>query len=258
MRNPLMGVLLTTETMLRGVRVEDERRKGWKQLERIQRGVQQMRHMIDDLLDVASLDAGRLTVSVGPHDVRRVFEDTTAVLGPLAAEKGVGLQVEPPADDLVVRCDRHRVLQVLSNLVGNAIKFTPEGGSITVAARTMSPQVLVTVRDTGPGISPTVRPHIFERFWQAEETARKGRGLGLYIAKGLVEAQGGALWVDSSPAEGGTTFSFTLPLAPAVEVDSVTATMDATPRAARSVTARSPDRDDRIQSPRPAKGDEGQ
>ena len=106
---------------------------------------------------------------------------------------------------------RDRVLQVLSNLVGNSIKFTPAGGSITVSARAAAGQVLFAVSDTGPGIAPALRPRIFERFWQAEETARKGQGLGLYIAKGLVEAQGGTISVDSADT-GGTTFSFTLPI----------------------------------------------
>ena len=92
LRNPLMGIQLTTETMLRGVPGE-ERRKGWKQLERIRRGAQQMRHMIDDLLDMASLDAGHLTVQVGVHDARRLFDEASAVLAPLAVEKGIALHL---------------------------------------------------------------------------------------------------------------------------------------------------------------------
>ncbi len=213
LRNPLMGILLTTETLLNAVHGE-ERRKGWKQLERIRRGVQQMRHMIDDLLDVASLDSGRLTVKLGDHDVRRLFEEMASTLAPLAAEKRIELRFDAPPDGVIMRCDRDRVIQVLSNLIGNSIKFTPNGGSVVVAASGTGTQALVTVSDSGPGIPASVRPHIFERFWQAEETARKGRGLGLYIAKGLVEAQGGAIWVDSKTDEG-TTFSFTLPLTPA-------------------------------------------
>ena len=210
LRNPLMGILLTVETVLRGAPPE-ERRKGWKQLERIQRGALQMRRMIDDLLDVASLDAGRLTVDVGAHDVGRLFDDALAALEPQAAAKALALRFQPPGGAVVARCDADRVLQVLSNLVGNSIKFTPAGGSITVSARAAAGQVLFTVSDTGPGIAPALRPRIFERFWQAEETARKGQGLGLYIAKGLVEAQGGTISVDSADT-GGTTFSFTLPI----------------------------------------------
>jgi PAS domain S-box-containing protein len=225
LRNPLMGILLTTETLLNAVRGE-ERRKGWKQLERIRRGVQQMRHMIDDLLDVASLDAGRLTIKVAACDVRRLFDEAFVTMGALAAEKTVALRFDAPADGVMVRCDRDRVVQVLSNLIGNSIKFTPSGGEIAVAASASAGRALITVTDTGPGIAPSVRPHIFDRFWQAEETARKGRGLGLYIAKGLVEAQGGAIWVDSKP-DAGTTFSFTLPVPSLAEATAVKAPSDA-------------------------------
>jgi signal transduction histidine kinase len=229
LRNPLMGIQLTTETILRGVRAE-ERRKGWKQIERIRRGAQQMRHMIDDLLDMASLDSGRLTVQFTVQDVRRLFDDASSMLAPIAAEKGIALSFDAPADGLIIRCDRDRVFQVLSNLIGNSLKFTPQGGSIVIVAQPAGEaQVVIAVSDTGPGISPVIRPHIFERFWQGEDDTRKGRGLGLYIAKGLVEAQGGAIWVDSPP-EGGATFSFTLSLASAAEVDSFRATMETTKR----------------------------
>jgi signal transduction histidine kinase len=226
LRNPLMGIQLTTETLMRNVPAE-ERRKGWKQLERIKRGARQMRRMIDDLLDVTSLEAGRLTLTTDAHEAARLADEAVVMLAPLAVEKQVKLAYQPSRQPLVIRADRDRVIQVLSNLIGNAIKFTPQGGAVTVTTGAADTRALFAVSDNGPGISPAVRPHIFERFWQAEETARKGRGLGLYIAKGLVEAQGGAIWVDS-PGEGGTRFSFTLPLASAAEVDRFRATMEAT------------------------------
>ncbi len=210
--NPLMGILLTTDTLLRSAR-DNERRKGWSQIERVRRAAEQMSHMIHDLLDVASIDAGRLTIGAADHEIGQLFDDGFAMLGPLAAAKGIALRFEQPMAVLAVRCDRERVIQVLSNLVGNAIKFTPAGGAVSVSARPSGGKALLVVRDTGPGISPAVRPHIFERFWQADETANHGRGLGLFIAKSLVEAQSGSIWVDS-PAAGGATFSFTLPLAP--------------------------------------------
>ncbi len=224
LRNPLMGIQLTTETLLRGVPGE-ERRKGWKQIERIRRGAQQMRHMIDDLLDVASIDSGRLTVHPAIHDLGRLFDDASALLAPLAADKGVELRFDPPKDKLILRCDRDRIIQVLSNLVGNAIKFTPQGGSIVVCAQPVENRGLITVSDSGPGISPAVRPYIFERFWQAQSGAGKGRGLGLYISKGLVEAQDGKIWVDSRP-DGGSVFSFTLSLASPAEVERFKATTE--------------------------------
>jgi PAS domain S-box-containing protein len=224
LRNPLMGILLTTEIMLRSVPGE-ERRRGWKQLERIRRSAQQMRRMIDDLVDIASLDAGRLTVSASPHDVSELFEDASGMLGPLAAEKGIALRFDAPETGLIVRCDRERVVQVLSNLIGNAVKFTPANGSVAVGVRALSDRAQVTVTDTGPGVPFEMRPHIFDRFWTARDGARRGRGLGLFIAKGLVEAQGGTLWLDS-PQGGGAQFSFTLPLASGVEVDSLKEAME--------------------------------
>jgi signal transduction histidine kinase len=212
LRNPLMGILLTIETVLRTA-PREERRKGWKQLERIQRGALQMQRMIDDVLDLASLDAGRLIVDAAAYEVRHLFDDAFTALEPLAAANTVSLRFEPPAPGVAVRCDRARVGQVLSSLVGNSIKFTPSGGSITVRARPTAGRVLFAVSDTGPAVLRRHRSRIFERVWQADAAARKEQGLGLYLAKGLVEAQGGTIAVDG--AGGGLTFSFALPIVPA-------------------------------------------
>jgi signal transduction histidine kinase len=111
-----------------------------------------------------------------------------------------------------VRCDRTRVLQVFGNLLGNAVKFTPEGGELLVGARVQRGEVQLWVRDTGAGIRPEALPHIFERYWQAKEAESRGTGLGLYIAKGIVEAHGGRIWAQSEWGKG-STFTFTLPLA---------------------------------------------
>jgi PAS domain S-box-containing protein len=211
LRNPLTGIHLTTELLLRGAPGE-ERRKGWAQLDRVRRSVVQMQRMIDDLLDVASVDAGRLKFEVGVHDAALLCVEAVSALAPLATDKGIVLRCDVPDDLGGVRCDRERVLQVLSNLLGNALKFTPAKGSVTLTAGRTAELVTFTVKDTGAGIPASLRDHVFERFWQAEPSARKGRGLGLYIAKGLVQAQGGALWVESPP-EGGAWFSFTLPRA---------------------------------------------
>ena len=233
LRNLLTGVYLTTEQLLRGAH-GPERRKGWNQLERVRRGTQQMQRMIDDLLDLASVEAGRLNIVLDSHDVRRICDDVLADIGPIAVEKGVSLERDVAAGALVARCDRQRVVQVLLNLLGNAVKFTPAGGMVRLTAqRQRETSAQFTILDTGPGVPAARREHIFERFWQAEETARKGRGLGLYIAKGLVEAQGGSIWVDS-PRAGGASFSFTLPLAPAA-----TATLDRGAAAAGAAAARS-------------------
>jgi signal transduction histidine kinase len=231
LRSPLTGIYLTTEMLLRGAQ-GNERRKGWAQLERVRRSTQQMQRMIDDLLDLASVEAGRLNIDVGGHAARRLCEDALAMLAPAATEKGVKLHLDIRHDGLVTCCDRGRVVQVLSNLLGNAVKFTPADGKVTLTLEQIGDRAQFTVLDTGPGVPAGLREHIFERFWQAEETARKGRGLGLYIAKGLVEAQGGTMWM-ASPAQGGASFSFTLPLVPAKDEQRAKRTQSATTREQR-------------------------
>jgi len=127
-------------------------------------------------------------------------------------EKSISLDLQIEVGLPKVMADRERIQQTLSNLVGNAIKFSPEGSKIVVAARMEEDEVTVSVLDTGRGISAEHLPRVFDRYWQSSRTDRQGAGLGLAIAKGIVEAHGGRIWVESSPAEG-TTASFTLPLA---------------------------------------------
>jgi signal transduction histidine kinase len=128
-----------------------------------------------------------------------------------AASVEIRLDAAEPLPEVFV--DRHRVLQVFENLIGNALKFTPAGGRITVGAVAQSGAVLCYVRDTGPGIPAEAQPHLFDRFWQARRSGaqrRSGAGLGLAIVRGIVEAHGGRIWVESAPGEG-STFYFTLP-----------------------------------------------
>jgi signal transduction histidine kinase len=131
------------------------------------------------------------------------------MLQPLAADKSIHIELGATPESLVVVADKDRVIQVLSNLIGNAIKFTLAGGSIVVAAQRHEDMVRVTVTDTGQGISEEQMPHLFDRYWQAKRDGRLGIGLGLTIAKGIVEAHGGRIWAESAPGRG-TTFSFTL------------------------------------------------
>jgi PAS domain S-box-containing protein len=213
LRNPLTGVFLTTETLLRSA-PPNERRRGWVHLERILRGVQQVRRMVDDLLDVSSIDAGHFVPHSADHDVDGILQEAVEMHVATADKQKLALGISSLRSGLRARCDRPRVIQVLSNLIGNAVKFTPAGGAVTLAARADDQnRVVVAVADTGPGILPDRLPHVFERYWQAEDGAHKGRGLGLYIAKGIIEAQGGTIWVESK-VDQGSTFFFTLPRAP--------------------------------------------
>jgi CheY-like chemotaxis protein len=166
---------------------------------------------------MSSLEAGHLSIEPAAHDVSALIEQAVDLLMPLATDKSISLEHDLPGR-LGALCDESRVLQVLSNLVGNALKFTPDGGRVVVSAEVMAQEqrVRVTVTDNGPGMPKAVMLRLFERYWQASETASKGRGLGLYIAKGIIEAQGGTIWCESQPNKG-TAFSFTLPLAPLPE-----------------------------------------
>jgi signal transduction histidine kinase len=169
--------------------------------------------LISRLLDAARLDAGQpLAVEPRPEPVGELIGEALALIEPQASRAELRLESHLPPG-LLAQCDRERVLQVLANLLGNAVKFTPSGGTVTVEATSEDGEVRVAVRDTGPGIPEDERPRLFQRHWQSRETAARGSGLGLYIAKGLVEAHGGRLWVESTVGAG-STFTFTLPLPP--------------------------------------------
>ena len=179
----------------------------------IQQAASQMDALIEDLLDMTRLEAGRLTVDPKPVQIGDLVQHAATELRPLADAARVALHVHL-ADDLpLVDADPHRVRQLLSNLVGNAIKFTPNGGNITIDARRDSGALLVSVHDDGEGIDASQLPHVFDRFYQGSGRLprRHGAGLGLPISRGIVEAHGGQMWIESAPGRG-TTVRFTLPL----------------------------------------------
>ena len=174
-----------------------------------------MQRIVQDLLDHASLDAGRLALDRKPTVVADVMGTAHVMFAPVAGERALELVVESATDLPLVDADPHRLLQVLLNLLGNAMKFTPAGGRVVLSARTADEAagdagaVCFTVSDTGPGIPPEDLPHVCDWFWQAEHRRRGGAGLGLAIAKGLIEAHGGRLHVESVPGHG-STFWFTV------------------------------------------------
>jgi signal transduction histidine kinase len=170
----------------------------------------QMDRLRQDLLDVAAIEAGRLSVEPVPLDPGEVVGEAVAALAGLAAEKGVSLSASVAPGLPRVPADRERVLQVLANLGGNAVKFTPPGGRVELRAEVEDGAVRVSCTDTGPGIAADDLPHVFDRFWQARSTRRAGAGLGLAIARGIVEAHGGTISAESTVG-GGSTFAFTLP-----------------------------------------------
>jgi signal transduction histidine kinase len=158
------------------------------------------------------MEAGHLTIEAKPESADVLVSDTIEMLRPLASGSSIVMEANVDADLPPVLADAARIQQVLSNLVGNACKFTPRQGRITVSANRLDREVRFAVIDTGPGIPPEQVPHIFGRFWQAKSSDRRGIGLGLAIAKGIVEAHNGRIWVESQVGAG-STFYFTLPTA---------------------------------------------
>jgi signal transduction histidine kinase len=202
-------VLLQTEVMLHLTGAGD---KGADVLrgsaERIRRSAVHMKALTDDLLDLASIEAHRFALHLRSVESRELVEDAMLAASPLAEAKRITLAVEL-IDVPRLEADPERIFRVLSNLLGNAIKFTPEGGTITIRTERRDQNLSIAVADTGPGIAADQLPHVFERYWKAESTSQ-GSGLGLYIASGIVEAHGGKIWAESSAA--GARFTFTLPL----------------------------------------------
>jgi signal transduction histidine kinase len=175
----------------------------------VTRAVDRMNRLIGDLLDVKRLENGRLSVELRSSPASAVLSEAVDMLRTIAGTGGLELVLDAPATLPTVAVDPNRIQQVLSNLIGNAIKFTPRGGRITVRGAVDKECVRVTVTDTGPGMPPEQLPHIFSQFWQGSKTDKRGIGLGLSIAKGIVEAHGGRIWVQSTVGAG-TSFHFTL------------------------------------------------
>jgi signal transduction histidine kinase len=211
LRNPVHTIHMAATFLLEIAPKDDRRVQARRQLEVIQRSATRANRLIQDLLDVARIQAGGLAVEPVPVDVKSLLQEAVESATPLASAAQLAVTCSPPPMPVAVSSDRERVLQVFANLIGNAIKFTPKGGQISLLACQENGEVRFTVADTGPGIPPEHLDHVFDRYWQAKSTAKLGAGLGLSIAKGIVEAHGGRIWVESPP-QSGAQFNFTLPV----------------------------------------------
>jgi PAS domain S-box-containing protein len=214
LRSPLQSILLTVTSLQRLTPVPADGEPGERQgksLERLSSAAHRMNRMIEDLLDVARVEAGQLSIRVSAHPIEPLLHEALELVRPQAGD--IRLVCEPPGHLPAVLADRDRLLQVFSNLLGNALKFTPPGGEIRVGARQEDGQLLFFVKDSGPGIDPEAQRHLFERFWQAQPGDRRGAGLGLSIVKGIVEAHGGKVRVESARGQG-SAFFFSVPIAP--------------------------------------------
>ncbi len=204
LKNPLEAVLLSASLLLRSP--ESPRVRHYA--EALQRSAARMDRLIRELLDLSRMEAGRFRIEVHPERLETIVEEALVVLAPIAAGKEIVLTAVGAPLGAEIPCDRERVLQVVSNLVGNALAFTPRGGRVTVRLSLRERDAEVAVSDDGPGIPPEDLPHVFDRYWKSR--SRAGSGLGLAIASGVVDAHGGKIRVESRVGEG-STFTFTLP-----------------------------------------------
>ncbi len=178
-------------------------------IDTMQQATARMNTLLEDLLDTSKIDAGRYSITPQALVVGHIFEEAQALLSPLAHDKDISIsfQADP---DLRIHADPERLFQVLSNLVGNAIKFTPRMGTVGVHAKSVGDEIVFIVRDSGEGIPKEHLPHVFDRYWTMKEGNPTGTGLGLYITQGIVEAHGGQIVAESEPGQG-SEFRFTVP-----------------------------------------------
>ncbi|RRW68377.1 GAF domain-containing protein [Pseudomonas fluorescens] len=178
-------------------------------IDTMQQATARMNTLLEDLLDTSKIDAGRYSITPQALEVGHIFEEAQALLSPLAHDKDISIsfQADP---DLRIHADPERLFQVLSNLVGNAIKFTPRMGTVGVHAKSVGDEIVFIVRDSGEGIPKEHLPHVFDRYWTIKEGNPTGTGLGLYITQGIVEAHGGQIVAESEPGQG-SEFRFTVP-----------------------------------------------
>lgn len=211
LRNPL-NVVLTSGTFLLET-VEGLESRAREQLELINRAVGHMNRLIQDLLEVAGMEAGTVSVEPQEEPVGPLLRSACSTMHRVASAKEIELTCEHEPEVPPVNADRDRIDQVLGNLIGNAVRFTPQGGRVRVGAEREGEWVRFSVTDTGVGIDAADLPHVFDRFWQAKRSREGGAGLGLAIARGIIAAHGGEMWVESEQGDG-STFFFTLPIAP--------------------------------------------
>ena len=211
LRTPLTAIKGSMEALIDGVLPAEP-----ETFEQIYQEADRLQRLVNDLQELSQVEAGAFKLDLQPLLLSDLLKTAKTRLDRQYAEKGVSLEINVPVDLPEIMADADRLSQVLFNLVGNALQYTPSGGQVTVAARRLGDEVLVSVQDTGIGIAAEHLPHVFNRFYRADRSRARvsgGSGIGLTIAKQLVETHSGRIWVES-PGEGqGSTFTFTLPVA---------------------------------------------
>jgi signal transduction histidine kinase len=170
-----------------------------------------MERLLIDLLDVARIESGTLRLNKREHHLGALLFEVLRSYEPMFTARGLTFTIDPLPDDAIVEFDYERIVQVLSNLLGNAIKFTDGGGTVALRVERQAEQIVFELRDDGLGIAESALPHVFERFWQIDSDTRRGLGLGLHICKNIIETHGGRIWVESEVGKG-SIVRFTLPV----------------------------------------------
>jgi signal transduction histidine kinase/CheY-like chemotaxis protein len=212
LRNPLNAIILGVEAVLEDL-PPGAPPPELQMLQTVRVSARRMDRLIHDLLEVARIESGKLRIEPHPERVSFLVDEAVAMMKPLATAQGLELRCSVDRSLPHVEVDGSRILQVISNLVGNAIKFTPSGGRVAIEAEAVDGEVRFVVADTGAGIPPEQLPHLFARHWQGSDRDRRGIGLGLAIAKGIIESHRGRIWVESQRGAG-SRFYFTIPLPP--------------------------------------------
>jgi signal transduction histidine kinase len=209
LRGMLTTLALASQLAAKGIGTDESARKARAHAATVDKLIARMARMLDDLLDITSIEAGRLAVVRTADDANSLVSEIVAAFTPLAAAKGITLEARLATAPLVVELDHGRILQVLANLVSNAVRFTPSEGTIVVAVDAIDNEARFSVSDTGAGIPGEQLEPVFERFRQLSRD-RRGLGLGLHISKCIVESHGGRIWAQSEVGAG-STFQFTIP-----------------------------------------------
>jgi signal transduction histidine kinase len=207
LRSPLSVISMNAETISQTTRESRTCASG----KAITLAVARMDRLLTDLLDVARIESGTLRLVREQHQVGALLLEVLRSYGPMFTARDLTFTIDTPAEEITVSFDYDRIVQVLSNLLGNAMKFTDGGGTIALRAVLQCEEVVFELRDDGVGIAKSALPHVFERFWQIDSEARRGLGLGLHICQNIIKAHGGRIWVDSEVGKG-STFRFSLPL----------------------------------------------
>ncbi len=211
LRNLLAGIVLSADHVAQAAPPTEEGRQAVADVARIQRYVARMNRLIGDLVDVVSIDAGKLAITTEKCDAVGLVTEAVDAFSHAAEGRKITLATELVQPSMPAEFDRQRMLQVLANLITNALKFTPEGGKVTVRCALVDHELRLKVTDSGKGIATHLLETVFARFWQVTKNDQRGLGLGLYITRCIVDAHGGKIWADSKPGLG-SVFHVTIPV----------------------------------------------